>query len=282
MKVCSLTKVPIILLVIVIGLSLSAALLVLVRSSAAAVPVYPDDCVTSVVEGTSGFITKTWEAAPSGSACLILQFQEPPGIFNITGGWVFTSPLRVNGTVISTTVVPGQMAPQINPVSFEVITDTELIVEPSWNPPGTEIGFWWNYTENQPPIVTYKTFLPLVNKPTEILKQEFDLYESPDLQVKIAAWPGAASGQEACMIVNFEGTSAQALIESGWFFGSSITRSELNGLPIVLNTLPPPPGEEAKQISSLLLNNNPQKLLVCIVGTDPGLEIGIRFRYPSP
>lgn len=359
-------------------LTLSAVLLSPTQSSFAAT----SGCINIAIAGNSGFVNETWPAAPTGKACIALHIQEPTeGRFNITTGWVFTEPLKVNGEVIPTHLVQGQSAPQIDPISFAVETDDVLTVEPTWSSNGTEVGLWWNYTKiitytenmsfgtfqikknwtgvpgdtgqlvmnfpsagivsidsgwtfdpkitlNGNPVETfvkqgeialqiepfkmnvsgedvwtwtqsmananaelglsvsytpksYQIFLPLIAKPLEVLNAAAMLQENQQLQVRTMSWPQAVPGQVACFELSFVGTATNAILESGWFLGDMITSSTLNGSPIGIAITAPPSGETAIQLPSLSLDN-PQSLKICIKGTNPGLEIGLRIRYPAP
>jgi hypothetical protein len=219
-----------ILLAYALGLVLSAALLVTVRSSAA-----PKDCITTTIEGSSGFVHQTWEAAPDGTACLILilQIQEQmEGTFNIGAGWVFTAPLKINGAVVPTSIVEGQLAPQIDPVSFPVVTGTTIVViEPNWNPSGTEVGFWWNYVKNIPPATIVYT--ETISLGTRLIVKNWT-GNPRDLGKLIMIFPSAG-------IVN---------IESGWTFDIGIT---LNGQPVETYVKD---GQTALQILSFKLEVN--------------------------
>jgi hypothetical protein len=98
------------------------------------------------------------------------------------------------------------------------------------------------------------------------------------LQIVSATWQNAVEGQVTCVKASFS-VGGDALLESGWLFGTSPS-AELNGKPLPLVTTTAP-GEEATQLKGMELSAV-RTLRVCVVGTGSGNEIGLRIRYPEP
>ena len=231
-----------------------------------------EDCVTkTVTDYGDTFVSHSWGGGDPQSACMQLSF-ETNGTFRITGGWVFTSPLTLNGQVITTTIVEGEAAPQISTFEREVAAGDVWEFRPSWNEPGTEMGIWAVMAEITAPMETI--FLPMIIKPEPVTT----VYHNGGLQVFQRNWSTAQIGDIICLNLQFDG-GGDANIESGWFFGkwSEIT---LNGNPISVTTTPPS-GGNAGQIGQKNLSD-PNFLKACVEKVDASWpEIGIRIRFPG-
>lgn len=153
------------------------------------------------------------------------------------------------------------------------------------NPAGVYVAWVdtspWNATPTPTPTPKrWAVYLPLVVRPLPVLEEVREVRSSSELQVVYHKWDQAVAEQQTCMKINFVGdASHDALIESGWIFGSGVS-AKLNGEVLAIPTYTRP-GDTALQIDNTSLAK-PQSLRVCTVGLGGGNEIGLRIRYPAP
>ncbi|HLC93619.1 MAG TPA: hypothetical protein VJG85_01240 [Patescibacteria group bacterium] len=230
------------------------------------------DLELSYGEATEVF---TWEGTPLDTPELHVMFTET-GTFTMSG-WVFTTPLLLNGEPVETETVPGEAAPQIVEFSAEVSDGESWIFHPSWTVNQiSELGLRYSYQPPKPTV--FYSFIPIAFRALELLQKTVTISSANTLEPIVANWPVVQNGQEACMVINFIG-NGNAVVESGWYFGADI-RATLNDgiINIPTHTIP---GENATQIDSFRLPH-PQTATFCIDGNGGGGEIGLRMNYPTP
>jgi hypothetical protein len=182
-----------------------------------------------------------------------------------------------NGDVITTTIVSGEQARQI-PIITRTVSAGEMW---SWKfmpheSGSSELGVWLFLEPEPPELVT--VYLPLVVHSLEPLYHDVPVKGMNGIQVHSASWP--ASGQrETCLRLHFRGSSDPVYIESGWFFGESISGSA-DGTPITVPSYKDPT-ELATQIGPIRIGSNPGTITLCTTSSTSGTEIGIRLRYPQ-
>jgi len=189
-------------------LLLSTALVTQTQTSSAASIPYGCISITISQIEVAGSLQQTWPAAPTGEACIALRIEgQSEGQFKIIGGWVFNAPLSINGEIVPTHITLGELAAQINPVTFQVPSGntTVLTIEPAWNPIGTEIGFGWQF------------------RPTIVYTEEMS-FGTRQIKKNWVGIPGDIG--KLVMLFPVDGT---VVIQSGWTFDSGIT---MNGAPV--------------------------------------------------
>ncbi len=273
----------------VFGMFLMAALLTTIFGVSTAQANTVGTCVYKAVAPTDyAESINHWDPAETGSACVVLSFNQA-GTMHVFSGWVFNAPLLMNGDEIPTHIVDGELAAQIDEVSFEVAANSSLVFEPTWSTNGTELGIRYSFTTleehtqtpeptatpteqpTEPPSSDYILYLPLVSNPPEVLKADGSIHtvQSP------SSWSNSQDGQQKCVEIAFEGGHPGQIV-SGWFFGTN-PLFVLNDGVIAVKTRSDP-HEQAAQIDSTSLTDNPLTLKVCVTAQN-GAEIGLRIQY---
>ncbi len=107
--------------------------------------VYPAQTAASVDERL---------APGAGPACVTLEFQDS-GTFSISSGWVYTSPLTLDGLEIPTQMQTGELAPQILPLTRDIRASSDnhrqLRFVATDLASGSELGFSYTFTTDEPP-----------------------------------------------------------------------------------------------------------------------------------
>ena len=242
-----------------------------------------EDCRMVVMSdyGSGYVINEKWDPAPSGMACLLVEWEKSGSV--LMAGGVFTAPLTLNGEVIPTRWVGGQLAPQIIQFRRSVGGVESWEFRPTWLETGTELYLGFDY-ESVPPIPTPTpippsvrgVYLPYIEKSPTVLEEVRSVGLVAELQLFQASWPQAVGGQITCLRLDFQ-SEGDAYLESGWFFGESLSAT-LNDVSLVIPTFEVP-GQAAKQMGSVVLPEV-ETLRVCTVGTGSGNEIGLRIRFP--
>ena len=240
-------------------------------------PPTPSACKEGMFAQTGEELTSVTSWYDGENGCVRLT-AGTTGTLAISGGWVFTAPLQLNGQDITTTFVQGELAPQIAPLT-RTVTAGQVMTYSVSGEGSRELGLRYTLTQTVPTL-NYKVYLVLVRKDPPVLTEVRTASPlSNNLQVISKGWPEAEPNQVACLQVNFAPGASVAVIESGWFFGA-IVSSSLNGGPITL-PVTDPPDEAAMAIGQIRLNA-PQALRICTQNVNIGAETGLRTRYPSP
>jgi hypothetical protein len=196
---------------------------------------------------------------------------ESDGIVDLQG-WVFTSPLKVNGSEIETYQKPGELAMQIAPFSQKVKSGETWLWEVT--PEGNnlaELGLNINYRAE-----VFKLYFPVVIKPAQTTITTRQVVLDGNLQILQVNWPNAQPGQEFKLYVEVSNATANSLLESGWFFGH-IKEIKVNGNPVNFETTPENP-PQAGTIHGPNAIPYATVIEIVIKATNTVPEIGIRLR----
>jgi len=137
----------------------------------------------------------------------------------------------------------------------------------------------WDATPTPTPTPQrHYIYFPMISKPLPVLEETRELIPSEVTQLVYKKWTEAVLGQQTCLKVNFSSADHDALVESGWLFGS-VPKATFNGQPFTVPTYIPE-GEVATQIANFQLPA-PQNIKICVTGVGGGNEIGLRIRYPA-
>lgn len=267
--------------------------------------VIPENCTVHLMPaGEASPLIDSW--LPGVEPCTALVFQEM-GTFNLEAGWVFMytadpeNPDPINFVryvedqaldgEIQTYPKEGEAAYQLRGISIQVVAGEVWVITFAANPPGSELGFWWNFLEEPTPTPTptptpepeetFKVFMPLIVENQEGF-QAFDIGPTNAEQVFSYKWGNTVPGANMCIFLRFEniGADEDALITRGWYFGqlTSLTL-EVNGHSVGISGYEQP-GELAWQIPEIALAT-PQTALVCVKTDSSSAELGIGIRFPN-
>ncbi len=247
-----------------------------------------------IISGTDQISAETWVGANiSDTIGLTLTF-DTAGKFVIEAGAVFTAPVTLDGEVVET-FFTDQPAPQFGPITKTVSAGDSLLllITPSGEE-NSEVIFAYSFYPTEPPVWVTTIFLPIVRRGGEELGTPPVPEPEPEVvtvtvtvsplvgnfQTISIPWPGITN--PACLILVFdEPLGSGARIDSGWAIGNEVW-GFWNDTPIAIPTSPPPAGELAMVINEVLLPAQLQQAIICVDGSEPGREIGIRIRYPFP
>lgn len=192
-------------------------------------------------------------------ACIKVN-AEVPGELGVSGGWVFTDPLRLDGEVIETRRVSGELAAQVIPLTKTIETSREFtfLATPTQDKV-SELGLWFNFQEEEKPD------LEPACKPITIT-------EPITGEVTVHSVVNSTGG--ACIEVRSQLTGALVL-NHGWAFRAPVY---LGGEVIETFTLP---GDIAAQIHPLTRTMDTSETIVFQATplADGNSEIGLDLSF---
>ncbi|KKS15776.1 MAG: hypothetical protein UU72_C0034G0002 [candidate division WWE3 bacterium GW2011_GWB1_41_6] len=209
-----------------------------------------------------------WDSTPEGVACLVSTFTKT-GEFTVTGGWVYNQPLYGNATEIPTEFVDGEEAAQIKPFTVQVGAGQSIVWEPTWNPPGTELGIRYSFTESEP---TGEPTTEPTEEPSPTPSPEPDKWELvPGTGEKVFKW-NTTEDSVAALEITFAKNGTVTMW--GYVFTTPLT---LNGENVDTHTAE---GEAAPQITEFSAEVTEGEVWVFVPSwTNGTAELGIIYIY---
>ncbi len=137
-------------------------------------------------------------------ACIEIRPQND-GVLRIEAGWAFTSPVTMDGEIIPTEFVEGEMAPQIVPLTKKLFAGETQVIQASPMPSGSsELGLWGSLEEER------------------VECEQLVITETMESSLVTASLSETVSG--ACIEVRAETeVEGELRIEAGWAFTSPVT-----------------------------------------------------------
>ena len=215
-----------------------------------------------------GELIEKWDSTPEGVACLVSTFTKT-GEFTVTGGWVYNQPLYGNATEIPTEFVDGEQAAQIKPFTVQVGAGQSIVWEPTWNPPGTELGIRYSFTESEP---TGEPTTEPTEEPSPTPSPEPDKWELvPGTGEKVFKW-NTTEDSVAALEITFAKNGTVTMW--GYVFTTPLT---LNGENVDTHTAE---GEAAPQITEFSAEVTEGEVWVFVPSwTNGTAELGIIYIY---
>lgn len=241
--------------------------------------VEPQGCRNAEVDVTTGtaYFTQVWTDTTKALACINMTFLHT-GTYSVQSGYVFTSPVFFARMDVPVVHVEDEVAPQIEPFSFDVRAGETrtLAITPISNT--AEIGWWYTYKEPEIPTEPLnRVFMPMVSRIPYPTHYHVTIEEASTVQ---KSWLGEVVYQQlTCLVVYPAQVGDDWKLTSGWFFGDGLEVT-LNGQLLDVDWTPQS-GTSAGQISSAGLPQF-EVLQVCTRAGQFSSEIGLRLEPVAP